>query len=290
MHIDLTSNLFWAQDIKRFLREDGLDENLFYLKSLPQDLCKFELKIKSDVVLSGVPFFKEVFIQLGANPEVFSNLEKLEGTKISSHEEKEELKLELPFGPSLVAERLALNCLQRSTAISTITSKFVEICKPKGVAVLDTRKTTPGLKHLEKYAVRVGGGKNHRLNQTQMWMIKDNHKYFWKGITNSKKFFDELGQFYQVYIVEIHSIPELVEAQQLGLDHMLLDNFSEEMLKEALTLKKPGNTFEVSGGINLDNVFSFLQPGVDAISIGSITQFPPTVDLSFKLIEKVGLS
>lgn len=285
----MTPNFFSsliADEVRAFLREDGIEGQLNYFQQLPQDPRHFRLKVKSDLVLCGLAHFKEVFVQLGANPEIFSNLEKLEGKSIKASESRSEFKLELPFALGITGERVALNLLQRASAIATHVSKFVERCAPLGIVVLDTRKTTPGLRNLEKYAFMIGGGRNHRLHQTQAWMIKDNHKEYWGGIGPALDFFAKQGSFYQNMIVEVHSLFEISLAQKSGAKHLLLDNFTTDLLKEAIAIKESGVTFEVSGGINLGNLGDFLLPGIDAISVGSVTQFPLPVDLSLKLEKK----
>lgn len=233
------------------------------------------------MTLSGLPFFVSVFEYLLRSPLPGINLEEWEGRKFCKSD-KAEIKFELPFDVALTGERIALNLIQRSSAISTYTSQFVEKAAVKGVKILDTRKTTPGLRFLEKYAVRVGGGHNHRLGQADVWMIKDNHKKVFGGLEKAWAFFEDMQSFYNPVVVEIHDLQELEKALELGCTHMMLDNFSPEEVTSAVELKRPGVTYEVSGGINLSSLESYLLPGVDAISVGSITYGAPPVDLSFK--------
>jgi len=158
----------------------------------------------------------------------------------------------------------------------------VKIAHESGIKILDTRKTTPGLRFLEKYAVRVGGGFNHRMGQTDTWMIKDNHKSFFGGLKGALEFFGKMGSFYNSVVVEIHNTSELEEAISHGVKHVMLDNFTPEQVSEAISLKRDSMTFEVSGGINLDNIKNYLISGVDGISIGKITYDAPSVDISLK--------
>jgi nicotinate-nucleotide pyrophosphorylase (carboxylating) len=188
----------------------------------------------------------------------------------------------VPFNVAVTGERLALNLLQHASSISTWTQKHVEKASSKKIKLLDTRKTTPGLRSLEKYAVRVGGGFNHRLGQTDSWMIKDNHKSSLGGLEGALKFFLDQGAFYNNIIAEIHDIEELKKAQDLGLTHLMLDNFSPDKISEAIKLKKNGVSFEVSGGVNLENLERYLIDGVDAISMGSLIYSAPRVDISLK--------
>jgi nicotinate-nucleotide pyrophosphorylase (carboxylating) len=189
----------------------------------------------------------------------------------------------LPFNVALSGERVALNLLQHACAIATQTHRFVAKAKAKNIAILDTRKTTPGLRWLEKYAVICGGGQNHRWCQTDMWMIKDNHKAVFGGVGAAAQFFKQLGSFYNPVLLEVHSLPELQEGLELGLRHFMLDNFGPQDIAHAVAMKRPGVTFEISGGVTLENIDLYLQSGIDAISLGSLTQGVPRVDISFKL-------
>jgi nicotinate-nucleotide pyrophosphorylase (carboxylating) len=188
----------------------------------------------------------------------------------------------IPFNIALSGERLALNLLQHASSIATWTDKHVQIANKKGIKILDTRKTTPGLRTLEKYAVRVGGGFNHRFGQTETWMIKDNHKSSLGGLEGAWSFFINQGAFYNNIVVEIHSLEELRKAVSLGCMNLMLDNFKPQEIREALSLKKAGMTFEVSGGLHLSTLEDFLIEGVDALSLGSLTYSAPRVDLSLK--------
>ena len=188
----------------------------------------------------------------------------------------------LPFSIALTGERIALNLLQRASAVSTFTQKFTELAKPHNVRILDTRKTTPGLRSLEKYAVRVGGGYNHRFSQADVWMIKDNHKTFFGGLKPAWEYFQNLQTHYQGIVVEIHSLEELKLASELGVKHVMLDNFSVADIKTAIDMKK-NMTVEISGGVTLENCQQYFVKGVDAISIGALTHSAPHVDLSMKI-------
>jgi nicotinate-nucleotide pyrophosphorylase (carboxylating) len=268
------------EKIKTFLEEDDFSSNFYYLNNLPAELSQATLNIKSDVVLSGLPFFNQVFEVLGFKLSQ-DDLSKFEGqffkagTKIG-------LKTKIPFNILLTGERLALNLLAHSTKISTFTKKFVDLAQAKNIKILDTRKTTPGLRFLEKYAVRVGGAQNHRFSQMDAFMIKDNHKSYFGNIEKSLKFFNNLGSHYVPTILEIHNLDELMTAQEMNVQNFLLDNFTTEMLIQAIKVKRPNNHYEVSGGINLENLNQYLIEGIDAISVGALTHSAPSVDLSLK--------
>ena len=130
--------------------------------------------------------------------------------------------------------------------------------------------------------MRVGGGNNHRLGQTDTWMVKDNHKTFFGGLKEAVSFFKSMQTFYNSMVVEIHSIEELKEAIALKINHVMLDNFTPELIKEAVKIKPQGMTYEVSGGVRFETLDSFLIEGVDAISIGAITYDAPHMDISLK--------
>lgn len=265
--------------IQQWLEEDDLTRNFHYTRKLPKHPVKLMLKIKSPLILTGTDYLAATFLELGSQND-FSFLEQYEGKKLN--EMTIEFPETMPFNLAVTGERLALNLVQHASSIATWTEKHVALASAKGIKILDTRKTTPGLRSLEKYAVRVGGGFNHRLGQTDTWMIKDNHKSSLGGLAGAWKFFMDQGAFYNNVVVEIHSIEEMKEALSLGCTHVMLDNFSPENIREAVKLKRPGMTIEVSGGLTLKTMPDYLVEGVDALSMGSITYSAPRVDLSLK--------
>jgi nicotinate-nucleotide pyrophosphorylase (carboxylating) len=267
--------------IQTWLNEDDLHRNLHYTKSLPATDVKLYLKIKSPLLLAGTDYLTATFVALGADQDAFEFLKSWDG-KSFQNGEVIEFPQALPFSVAVTGERLALNLLQHASSIATWTQKHVEIASKKNIKLLDTRKTTPGMRSLEKYAVRVGGGFNHRLGQTDSWMIKDNHKSCLGGLSGALEFFLGQGAFYNNIIAEVHDLHELKEAQKLGIKHLMLDNFTIAWIQEAIKLKQVGTTFEVSGGIRLDNLEKYLIEGVDAISMGSLIYSAPRVDLSLK--------
>lgn len=265
--------------IQSWLAEDDLTRNLHYTRSLPDHPVKVVLKVKSPLIIAGTDYLAATFTQLGSTCN-FNFLNSFEGEKVSPQEI--EFPESLPFNIAVTGERLALNLVQHASSIATWTEKHVSLAAEKGIKILDTRKTTPGLRSLEKYAVRIGGGFNHRFGQTDSWMIKDNHKSSLGGLEGAWNFFKNQGAFYNNIVVEIHSLEEILLATRLGARHLMLDNFTPEKIKEAMKYKKDGVTFEVSGGVTLKNLESYLIEGVDAISLGSIIYSAPRVDLSLK--------
>jgi nicotinate-nucleotide pyrophosphorylase (carboxylating) len=277
----------WVRsDLQNFLREDDWGRNGTYLSRLPRHPVSCTLKLKSPGIVGGLPFFLKVFEILGipAAELPWSDLRLLEGQYFDLEEGEvlDLLKFNLPLHVALNGERLALNLCQRASRIATTTEVFVKMAKPCGVRILDTRKTTPGLRFLEKYAVRLGGGENHRFGQADIFMVKDNHKTSFGGLSQAIHFFKSLGSFYTPIIVEIHKKEEIEEARKEGIKHFLLDNFTPRELSDIIATKKEGETFEASGGINETNIKSYLIEGLSAISMSALTNHPQPMDLSFK--------
>lgn len=277
------NRVFIKELIASYFKEDDFHSNFSYISKLPTESVRCRLKFKQDMLVAGLPFFVEAFNYLLSSP-LEDDLLKSEGTWVKMGDE---LSFSLPFNVALTGERIALNLLQRSSSIATFTRNFTEKAKAKNIKILDTRKTTPGHRALEKYAVNVGGGHNHRFGQTDCWMIKDNHKSYFGGLEQAVKFFHDLNTFYKPLIVEIHNLEELEKAIRMNLNHLMLDNFSPEQIKLAVKLKTERQTFEVSGGVRLNNLENYLIEGVDAISVGALTYDAPHVDISLKCAKEV---
>lgn len=277
--MNLNLSEVYKENFSLFFAEDDISKNFSYLATLPERNIKCSLKIKDDMILAGLPFFFETFNYLMNQKLEYKNFLEFEGKRFKKSDNFT-IDFELPFNIALTGERIALNLLQRASSIATCTSKFV--AQVGNIKILDTRKTTPGLRFVEKYAVKMGGGYNHRFGQMDAWMVKDNHKVFFGGVDKAINYFQELNTFYQPIIVEIHDLAELKLAKSVGAKHFLLDNFSPSDIKEAISLKETGNTYEVSGGVTLENIRSYVMEGVDAFSSGSITYNAPHVDLSLK--------
>ncbi len=274
------TQLALEKDIAHYFAEDDLSRNLFYMKSLPEDEVSCDLFIKSDLVLAGLPWFQAAFHYLGESDFALKAIDEYEGKRLSKGSK---ISLgNMSFAKALTGERIALNLLQRASNIATYTSQYVDKAKKYNISILDTRKTTPGLRMLEKYAVRVGGGFNHRFGQTDLWMVKDNHKTFFGGVEQALQFFKDMGAFYNEIELEVHNEAEFDQALELGVRHMMLDNFSPEQIKKIIPKKKDHTTIEVSGGVRLSNLEDYLIEGVDAISVGALTYDAPAVDISFK--------
>ena len=190
----------------------------------------------------------------------------------------------------LAAERVALNFLQRLSGIATLTRRFAERARPHGIRITDTRKTTPGLRILEKYAVRVGGGFNHRMSLDQCVMLKDNHFALAGGDPGEVVREVKTRAGHAMKVIAEAGSPAMVEPLvSAGADVVLLDNFSPEEVKEAVKVINGRCLTEVSGGVREDNLESYLIPGIDVISIGALTHSYRSLDISLEVLDAPGM-
>lgn len=186
----------------------------------------------------------------------------------------------------LTAERVALNFIQRLSGIATLTRKYVDLVRDTGATILDTRKTTPTLRYLEKYAVRMGGGENHRFTLGEMVLVKDNHIEAAGGITAAVRRVRDSGTDRKIE-VETRSLPEVEEVLAAGVDRIMLDNMGLETMQEAMKLINHAVEVEASGNVSLDNVRAIAEIGVDYISVGSLTHSAPALDINLQFREIV---
>ena len=233
---------------------------------------------KADGVICGTEVAQRVFTILDPYIEV--------KTMVSDGEEvKSGQKLMTICGhtrPMLKAERTALNLIQHMSGIATYTRKCVEAVKGTHAVISDTRKTLPGLRPLQKYAVTVGGGKNHRFNLTDAAMLKDNHIDAFGGITNAVEALRERAGHMLKIEVETRSLDDVKEALECGVDVIMLDNMSLEQMAEACELINGSSVTEASGNITLDNIHAVAETGVDVISLGALTHSVKAFDISMK--------
>lgn len=229
-------------------------------------------------VISGLDVFSKTFITVDPGIQIVHP----RGDGDTVHPGDILVKLKGSITSILKAERTALNFLQHLSGIATLTSRYVEKLKGTSVKLLDTRKTTPGMRWLEKKAVKDGGGKNHRMNLEDMAMIKDNHIRMAGSISAAV---ERVRQQYpeKRIEVEVASLKQLKEMSDIDVDIIMLDNFSVEMIGEAIHLKPAGVKFEVSGNITLDNILSKGIPGIDYISVGALTHSFKCLDLSLNI-------
>ena len=245
---------------------------------------KAQLLIKENGILAGVNIAEQIFKEFDSSFE-FTKLIN-DGQKVN--------KGDVAFtihGPSinlLSAERLVLNVMQRMSAIATLTNKYVKALEGLNTKVLDTRKTTPLIRFLEKEAVKIGGGVNHRYGLYDMIMLKDNHNDFAGGIENSInktiQYLRENNLNLKIE-VETRNIEEVKEVLKVGnIDRIMLDNFNYEDMRKAVKLINNQYETEASGGINLETVRKYAECGVDFVSVGALTHSVSNMDLSLKAI------
>ncbi|MBI3579343.1 MAG: carboxylating nicotinate-nucleotide diphosphorylase [Ignavibacteriales bacterium] len=227
-------------------------------------------------IIAGLPVAERVFQKLDANLRWQPSFK--DGDRVANNQTVAEF--EGKQRAILSAERVALNFLQRLSGIATLTSTFVKAIHGLPVKILDTRKTVPGLRALDKYAVHVGGGKNHRMRLDDGILVKDNHIKLAGGITQAvRRLRETLGDQIKIE-VEASSLAEVKEALAAKVETILLDNMSVEQLRESVALVKRKALVEASGGVTLSNVRSIAETGVDFISIGVLTHSPSAFDLA----------
>ena len=284
----LTRSKRKANDIKKLIREALKEDlgslgDLTTLSTVPEGLIK-QAKIftKEEGVLAGIEVAELVFKEV--DPEIKFGPQKSDGERVLRGE-----IIALVNGPArgiLTAERTALNFLSRLSGIATLTAEFVKRVKGTKAKILDTRKTTPGLRELEKYAVRVGGGENHRFGLFDMILIKENHIAvaggIEKAVLDAKKYLNARGLTSKIE-VEAKSLDEVQQALKAGVDRIMLDNMSIDEMKEAVALAQGRVELEASGRITLENVREVAETGVDFISIGALTHSAKALDLSLLL-------
>jgi len=272
--------------ITNAIREDVGDGDHSSLSCIPASAQgKAKLLVKDEGIIAGVEFAKQVFSYVDADLKVETLIE--DGSRVKYGD--------IVFyvtGASqsiLKAERLVLNAMQRMSAIATKTRQFVDLLDGTGTKVLDTRKTTPGIRAIEKWAVKIGGGENHRFALYDMIMLKDNHIDFAGGITKAiektKHYLKETNRDLKI-IVEARDLDEIKEILKTeGVYRILIDNFNYEDTKTAVKLIGDQCLTESSGGINEETIRDYALCGVDFISSGALTHSVYNMDLSLKAVD-----
>lgn len=263
--------------------EDIGDGDHTTLCCIPEDaMGKSHLLIKEDGILAGVEVAKRVFAKFDPTMQVEVLIN--DGTPVKKGDIA--MVVTAKVRSLLQTERLMLNIMQRMSGIATMTNKYVERLKGTKTHVLDTRKTTPGLRMLEKQAVKIGGGMNHRIGLFDMILLKDNHIDFCGGITNAitrcHEYLKEKGLDLKIEI-EVRNFDELAEAMNCGgINRIMLDNFSVADTKKAVDIVGGKFETESSGGITFDTIRDYAECGVDFISVGALTHSVKGLDMSFK--------
>lgn len=269
--------------IRKSLQEDIGDGDHSTLACIPSEaIGKAQLLVKESGVLAGVEVAKRIYELV--DPSLRLTFNKKDGDPIQVGDIVFEV-----IGSSrniLSTERLVLNCMQRMSGIATQTAEVLKVIEGCSTRILDTRKTTPGMRFLEKWAVKIGGGENHRFGLYDMIMLKDNHIDYAGGIKmaieKTQAYLIQTGKKLKIEI-EVRSMSELDEVlENGGVDRIMLDNFTPEMLKEALAKIPSTYETEASGGITLENIRPYAETGVQFISIGALTHSVKSLDLSLK--------
>lgn len=271
--------------LKVYLAEDVGDGDHTSLSTIPPGTQgKAKLLVKENGILAGVSLTLEIFdlIDKDLNVEVLMH----DGDTIVYGDIV--LNVAGNVHSILKAERLVLNCMQRMSAIATQTQKIVALLEGTGTKVLDTRKTTPGFRFFEKWAVKIGGGVNHRFGLYDMILIKDNHVDYSGGITNAinnaKNYLQQKGKQLDIEI-EVRNFEELEQAIQTGgIQRILIDNFSVPDMKKAVEMIGGRFITEASGGITIENARAYAECGVTYISMGGLTHSVKSLDLSLKAV------
>ena len=271
--------------LRSFLAEDIGSGDVTTEATVSRSQCaRGEVIVKAPLVLAGIELFAEVFLLLDETARV-EFLSK-DGEELTPG------KIPARIGASaralLTGERVALNLLQRLSGVATLTRRFVRAIEGTDAQILDTRKTTPGLRGFEKYAVRVGGGKNHRKDLAEAVLIKENHIRLAGGVSESLSAVRAAGTRAAWIEIEVTSLDELRAAIVHNPDVILLDNMTPALVREAVGEVRKHSApkrirTEASGGISLQNVREFAEAGVDWISVGALTHSAPAMDISFEI-------
>jgi len=270
--------------IKNALAEDIGDGDHSTLSSISSTKKgKAILKIKEDGILAGMDVAEKIFRSV--QPDIIFTAFKKDGDEMKAGEIA--FEVEASIHCILQCERLVLNCMQRMSGIATLTKKYTDKLKKYKTKLLDTRKTTPNFRVLEKEAVRIGGGINHRFGLYDMIMLKDNHIDANGSIENAiEKAYTYAQQKNPVLKIEVETrnLDDVKKALSTGkVDRIMLDNFSPEQITEALKIINGKVETEASGGINLDNIEKYAATGVDYISSGAVIHHAVSLDLSLKI-------
>lgn len=275
----------FEQLISLWFAEDIGDGDHTTLSCIPATaIGKSQLIIKENGVLAGVEVARQVFRAFDSELKMTVYLEDGASVKVGDVAFVVEGKIQ----SLLQTERLMLNIMQRMSGVATRTKEYVDRLKGTNTRVLDTRKTTPGLRLVEKEAVKIGGGVNHRIGLFDMILLKDNHVDFAggidKAILRAKEYIKAKGKELKIEI-EVRSFDELAQVMQVGgVDRIMLDNFSVEDTRKAVQIIDGKYETESSGGITFDTLRAYAECGVDFISVGALTHSVKSLDMSFKAV------
>ena len=285
---EITMQLVADKYIKMALEEDINSEDISTNAVMPEyKKGEVTLLAKQDGIIAGLQVFKRVFTMLDPNTEVI--FAEKDGNQIKDGDAVTNGQvLATVVGDIRVllsGERTALNYLQRMSGIATYTNNVAALLKGTNTKLLDTRKTTPCMRIFEKYAVRAGGGNNHRYNLSDAVMLKDNHIAAAGSITNAVKMAKDYASFVRKIEVEVENLEQVKEAVEAGADIIMLDNMSVENMKKAIEIIDGRAETECSGNVTKENIEKLTALGVDYISSGALTHSAPILDLSLKNLQ-----
>lgn len=279
MNVDVTQKLHWDELILNALREDIPWEDVS-ANSVVNGHARgrVDLICKQDGVIAGLSVFVRTFALLDETAE--AELSVQDGDEVKRGQKLG--RITAGMRALLSGERTALNFLGRMSGIATYTRSAAKLLEGTHTKLLDTRKTTPGLRSLEKYAVRMGGGSNHRFNLSDGVLLKDNHIGAAGSVTAAIERARAYAPFVRKIEVEVETLGQLEEALAAGADIVMLDNMDDETLKQAVKLAKGRAETEISGNVTKENIAKYVSYGVDHISSGALTHSAPVLDLSLK--------
>lgn len=277
-------NLNVDELILQALREDITSEDITTNSVMPEfQLGEVDLICKQDGILAGLDVFKRVF-ELLDGTTVF-DMQAKDGDEVRNGQLLGKVRGDIRV--LLEGERTALNYLQRMSGIATYTHSIAVLFQGSKTKLLDTRKTTPNMRVFEKYAVKVGGGYNHRFNLSDGILLKDNHIGAAGSVTMAVKMAQEYAPFVRKIEVEVENLEMVKEAVEAGADIIMLDNMDKETMKEAIRIINGRAKTECSGNVTKENVAGLIDIGVDYISSGALTHSAPILDLSLKNLRKL---
>ncbi len=266
------------------LKEDITSEDITTNSVMPHyQLGEVDLICKQDGIIAGLDVFKRVFELLDDKTEFEFNCK--DGTRVVNGERIGTIRGDIRV--LLSGERTALNFLQRMSGIATYTNEIVSLLEGTKTKLLDTRKTTPNMRIFEKYAVKVGGGCNHRYNLSDGILLKDNHIGAAGGVKEAVKMAKDYAPFVRKIEVEVENLTMLKEALDAGADIIMLDNMSSEDMKKAVKMVDGKAQTECSGNVTRENIAKLVDIGVDFISSGALTHSAPIMDLSLKNLHAI---
>ncbi|MFV0616361.1 MAG: carboxylating nicotinate-nucleotide diphosphorylase [Megasphaera sp.] len=270
--------------ILQALQEDITGEDVTTNAILPED-CQGEAELlcKQDGIIAGLDVFARPFTLL--DDKVWFEFFVKDGDEV--HRGQKLAKVVGSMRAILSAERVGLNYLQRMSGIATYTHQVVSLLEGTGITLVDTRKTTPNMRVFEKYAVTVGGGKNHRYNLSDGILLKDNHISAAGGVAKAIALAKAYAPFVRKIEVETETLDMVREAVEAGADIIMLDNMSHDMMKQAVALIDGRAETECSGNVTKENIAALADIGVDYISSGALTHSAPILDLSLKHLHRI---